>query len=133
LDIWGERFQEIPMRVATSLLVLLLAFVPAVGCGYGSGYNGGTMSNPGTAPAITELVPAAVPAGSLDFIITINGTSFGTGAQVFWNGTALTTSYVTAAQVTAMVPAADVATAGNASVYVRSGTMNSNTLTFTVQ
>lgn len=121
------------MRIAISLFVALLVLAPAFGCGYGSGYNDGTMNNPGTAPAITELVPATVPPGSPDFMMTINGSGFGTSALVYWNGTALATSYVTGAQVTAMVPAADVAMMGSASVYVHSGTKNSNTLTFNVQ
>ena len=65
--------------------------------------------------------------------MTVNGSNFGTTATVYWNGAALSTSYVTGKQVMAAVPAANVAAAGTASVYVLSGSAKSNTLMFTVQ
>lgn len=121
------------MRITVfAVVILLMVILPIFGCGYGSNYNGGT-STPGATPKITELVPNDIPAGSPAFTLTVNGSGFGTGAAVFWNGAALTTSYVTGAQITAAVPAGNVATAGAVPVYVRSGTMNSNTVTFTVQ
>jgi hypothetical protein len=88
---------------------------------------------PGTAPKLTELVPNDTPTGSPGFTLTVNGTGFGTSTAVFWNGSALATSYVTGNQITATVTAADVAASGNIPVYVRSGTTNSNMLTFAVQ
>ena len=112
--------------------VLLIAILPIVACGYGSGYNGG-MNMTGAAPKITELVPNDILAGNPDFTMTVNGSGFGTGATVFWNGSPLTSSYITGNQITAAVPAANVATAAKISVYVRSGSQNSNMLTFTVQ
>jgi hypothetical protein len=116
------------MRAAPIFLATFLA----VGCGYGSNYNG--MPSPGaTAPSITELVPNDMAHGNPAFTITINGSGFGTGAVVFWNGAPLATSYVTGMQVTAAVPADNIANAGDIPVYVRSGSKNSNTLTFTVQ
>jgi trimeric autotransporter adhesin len=117
------------MRIIVLFFASLLIFLPVLGCG--SNYNGGTMMS--AAPAITELVPNDTPAGSPGFTLTINGSGFGTGAAVYWNGAALTTSYVTGNQVTAAVPMANVTTTGSVPVYVRSGTKNSNTLTFTVQ
>ncbi len=50
--------------------------------------------------------------------MTVNGTSFASKATVNWNGAALTTTFVTGNQLTATVPAADVATAGTANVTV---------------
>jgi len=121
------------MRINVLCIAILLSVVlPAAGCGYGSNYNGGTMM-PGTTPKLTELVPNDTPAGSPGFTLTVNGTGFGTSTSVFWNGSALATSYVTGNQITATVTAADVAASGNIPVYVRSGTTNSNMLTFTVQ
>lgn len=46
---------------------------------------------------------------------------FSAGAVVNWNGTALTTTFVAANQLTALVPASLVATVGTASVTVSSG------------
>jgi hypothetical protein len=121
------------MRINVLCIAILLSVVlPAASCGYGSNYKGGTMM-PGSAPKLTELVPNDTPAGSAGFTLTDNGTGFGTSTAVFWNGSALATSYVTGNQITATVTAADVAASGNIPVYVRSGTTNSNMLTFTVQ
>jgi hypothetical protein len=113
--------------------ILLIFFLPVAGCGYGSNYKGGMMTPPGATPAFTELVPNDTPAGSSDFTMTVNGSNLGTTATVYWNGAALSTSYVTGKQVMAAVPAANVAAAGTASVYVLSGSAKSNTLMFTVQ
>ena len=112
---------------------MLIYFLPLAGCGYGSNYKGGMMTPPGATPTITELVPNDTPAGSSDFTMTVNGTSFGTSSTVYWNGAPLSTSYVTGNQVMAAVPAANVAAAGTASVYVLSGSAKYNTLMFTVQ
>jgi hypothetical protein len=71
------------------------------------------------APAeITGLTPAAAIAGGADFTLTISGTYFTSTAVVMWNNTALTTTYESATELTAMVPASLIATAGSASVSV---------------
>ena len=106
-------------------LVLLLA-----GCGYGSNYNGGGTGN---APAITSLSPNMVTAGDPGFTLTVNGSAFATDSVVYWNGTALPSSYSTGTKVTAQVSATDVANPGMIPVYVHSGGKNSNSMTFTVQ
>jgi hypothetical protein len=64
------------------------------------------------------LVPMTTAPGGPGFTLTVNGTEFVSGAVVNWNGTALATSFVTGSQVTATVPAADIATAGTVSVTV---------------
>jgi len=51
-------------------------------------------------------------------VLTVNGTSFSNNAQVKWNGTAQTTTFVTANQVTINVPASMVMTAGTVQVTV---------------
>jgi hypothetical protein len=74
-------------------------------------------SNP--VPFVNQpLVPLAVIPGSSGFTLTINGTGFVNGAVVKWNGTPLTTTFVSGSQLTATVPAANVANAGSASVTV---------------
>ncbi len=69
-------------------------------------------------PAITSLNPAAATAGDPAFALTVNGTGFVSNSTVRWNGSARTTTYVSATRLTAAVSAADIATAGTASVTV---------------
>ena len=69
-------------------------------------------------PQITALTPATVAAGGGDFTLTVTGTGFVTGSTVQWNGQALTTTYVSDTQISAVVPAADIAQAGSAPVTV---------------
>lgn len=68
------------------------------------------------------LVPEQKAPGSATFTLTVDGTGFASDAVVKWNGTALTTTFVKSSKVTASVPAADLATAGTASVTVTNGT-----------
>lgn len=76
-------------------------------------------SNP--VPLIYQpLVPSSVPPGSSDFTLTVNGTGFVQGAVVGWNGIPLATTFISSSQLTATVPAQDVATSGTASVTVLS-------------
>jgi hypothetical protein len=73
---------------------------------------------PNPAPTISSLAPATTVAGSATFSLTVNGTGFGTGSVIRFNGVALTTNVVSATQLTAQVPASAVASAGNFPVTV---------------
>ena len=85
------------------------------------------------APTLASLSPADIAAGSPAFSLTVNGSGFVSGAAVQWNGSPLTTAFVSATQLTAQVPASDVAAAGSATVTVfNTGSVASNVLTFTV-
>lgn len=64
------------------------------------------------------LVPGVVTPGSATFTLTVNGTGFVSGATVYWNGNARTTTFVKSSQLTAQINGADVATAGTESVTV---------------
>ncbi|MCK9686058.1 PQQ-binding-like beta-propeller repeat protein [Scleromatobacter humisilvae] len=64
-------------------------------------------------PAITSLVPATAVSGGSAYTLTVNGTGFDSHAQVSWNGSPLVTTFVSATQVTAAVPAADIAASGS--------------------
>jgi hypothetical protein len=70
------------------------------------------------------LVPDAVAPGSPGFTLTVNGTGFVQGSVVDWSiggvTTPLATTFVSESQLTATVPAANVATAGTPSVTVTS-------------
>lgn len=65
------------------------------------------------------LVPTAVTPGSGAFMLTVNGTGFVPGSTVYWNGSPRTTTYVSAAQLTAAINASDVASATSGVVTVR--------------
>ena len=69
-------------------------------------------------PAITSLSPGYTTPGASDFTLTVYGTNFDSNAVVDWNGSALTTSFVSATELQATVPAADVASGGVNSVNV---------------
>ena len=83
-------------------------------------------------PTITGLSPNAAKAGSAALTLTISGTNFVPGAAAKWNGAGLTTSFVSAAKITAAVPASDLATPGTASVTVTTTGGTSPGTTFTI-
>jgi len=76
-----------------------------------------TIANP--APAISGLSPAFTNAGGAVLPLTVNGSGFIATSTVYWGTSALTTTYVSATQLTAQVPAADIATAGTISITVQ--------------
>lgn len=99
--------------IKAAVLVALSALT--LGCGYSSKT---TPPVAGSVPAIAALTPASMTAGSAAFTLTVNGSNFGSQAVVNWNGAARTTTFVSGNQVTAAIPAADIATAGSAAVTV---------------
>src|SRR5579863_7700665 len=68
---------------------------------------------------LTFVSPSTATVGSQGFTITANGSGFTTGALILWNATALTTTLVSPNQLTAPVPASDLATAGTVQVAVQ--------------
>jgi hypothetical protein len=90
-------------------------------------------SNP--APVLSSISPSSATAGGTAFTLTATGTSFINGSVINWNGTALTTTYVSATQLTTSVPATNIATAGTANVTVVTpspGGGTSTAATFTI-
>jgi hypothetical protein len=74
------------------------------------------MQNP--IPDITNLAPPSGTAGGAGFTLTVNGNNFINSSVVQWNGSDRTTTFVNANQLTASISAADIASAGTASVTV---------------
>ena len=70
------------------------------------------------APTIASLSPSSATAGGAAFTLTVTGTNFITGATVKWGTASLTTTVVSATQVTAPVTTAMIATAGTVNVTV---------------
>ena len=92
-----------------------------------------TINNP--APTATSLSPTSATAGGAAFTLTVNGTSFLSTSVVKFNGAAKSTTFVSTTQVTAAITAADIATAGTASVTVTNpapGGGTSASLSFTI-
>ena len=69
-------------------------------------------------PAIISISPSGTMPGTGAFTLTVNGFNFESGAVVQWNGAARTTTFVSNKQLTAAIPASDVASAGLVTVTV---------------
>jgi len=89
----------------------------------------GDVANP---PVITSLSPAAAAAGSAGFTLTVDGLGFAAGAVAQWNGTPLSTTFVSSTQVTAAVTANLLASTGTATITVISGVVTTPGVSFTV-
>ena len=86
-------------------------------------------------PLLSSISPESATVGSTGFTLTVDGSNFINGSSVRWNGVDRATSYVSATQLTAAIPAADVAAAGTAQVTVFNplpGGGSSAPLTFTI-
>ena len=69
-------------------------------------------------PALTSLSPASAGVGGPAFTLTVNGSGFLAASVVRWNGANRTTTFVSATQVQAAIPATDIAASGTAQVTV---------------
>jgi len=79
--------------------------------------------------SLTAISPTTIGAGTPGFQITATGTGFTNTTSIEFNGTALTTTFVSSTQLTAIVPHSDIASAGTASITVSGDTVDSKTLT----
>jgi len=84
-----------------------------------------TIASP--APAISGLSPAFTNAGGAAFTLTVNGSGFISGSTVYWGASALTTTYVSATQLSAQVPATDIAATGTYAITVQTTTPGGGT------
>lgn len=111
--------------VATPGVVNVTVINPAPGGGTSTAVPFTVETPQAGAPALapsSPISPASTKAGNDAFTLTVNGPSgggnFQMGDVVTWNGTVLATTFVSSAQLTASVPANDVASVGSASVAV---------------
>jgi 6-phosphogluconolactonase len=111
----------------------LIVMTPAVlvslaGCSGGSGNSGNsgstgsTNQNPGggtptPAVSISSIAPQNATAGGAGFTLTVNGSGFVSTSAISWNGVSLVTTG-SSTQLTATVPAADIALVGLAQITV---------------
>lgn len=98
------------------ILVLFLTLLLSA-CG---GYSPPSMAAPqaGIVPAIAAIVPNTANHGDSSFTLTVNGGSFNANAVVNWEGTAQTTAHPATNQLTVIIPASAIATAGTMPVTV---------------
>jgi uncharacterized protein (TIGR03437 family) len=82
--------------------------------------------------SISSITPNRATAGDAGFTLSITGVGFASGAVAQWNGTALSTTFVSSTSLTAAVPAALIASAGNANITVLSAGLLSNPIAFTI-
>ena len=78
----------------------------------------GVFTVPYAVPTLTTVGPSSGKAGGAAFTLTVTGTNFAYGSTVRWNGSNRATSYVSDTQLTASIPASDIAGVGTASITV---------------
>jgi hypothetical protein len=90
----------------------------------------------GSAPqtlSLTAISPSSVAAGSVAFTLTATGVGFQTGCAITLNNTSIATTFDSATQLHATVPASSVTAAGTIAVGVMApGNISSNQLPLTV-
>ncbi len=86
--------------------------------GGGTSVSGATFTVTVPVPVLTSIAPSSAAAGSPGFTMTLTGTSFISTSVARWDGADLTTTFVSATQLTALVPSGDILTVGSASVAV---------------
>lgn len=125
----GQPFSRPIARFLTVILALLFTVIAACGDD-----NNNKSKNP--VPVLTALSPTSATVGDAAFTLTVTGSGFVVGSTVNWSGAARTTTFVSAAQLSAAIPATDVATARTAQVTVVTpapGGGSSSAVTFTIQ
>jgi 6-phosphogluconolactonase (cycloisomerase 2 family) len=128
------------MKITALLMIGILALLCSCGGGGSS-----TSSNPVTppqpsqsnpTPSISSLSPNNANIGAAGFTLTVIGSNFVSGAAVLWNAAGLVTTFVSASQLTAAVPATVMGAAGTVQVTVFNpapGGGTSNDTVFTIK
>ena len=128
-------WQEVVMGPIVSLSAsVTLLFLISVGCGNPS-HNPNVANGPlrvitSSPPSITNLLPSSSPVNAVPFTLEIDGTNFDTNAVVYWDGSPLSTTFVSSQQLFADLASTNLMLAGTIKVYVRTDGLNSNTVEF---
>jgi len=86
------------------------------------GLLGWTAVANGQVATVTGISPNSVAVGSGSFSLLVSGSNFPVGSNVTWNGTILTTTFLSASELTAVVPANLVASPGTVIIAVTGAT-----------
>jgi hypothetical protein len=117
-------------------LVFALSITPGIaGCGGGASTSGGSGSGSGGSgggsttptPAVSSISPTSVPAGSTAQTLTVTGSGFLSTSVVAVSGVSESTTFVSASQLTAAVPASQLVSGTELTVVVMNGTLSSGT------
>ena len=125
---------SLAVTAGTTYYVMISAYsTPASGYGTLVLNSSAPTGNSPSVPVLSSVSPTTASAGDSDFTLTVTGNNFVSSSVVQWNGSALTTAYVSSTQLTAIVPAANVVSAGTASIMVYTeGQGASGAVTFTI-
>jgi len=130
-----------PTQVTASIPAADLTAVGTLNVTVANPGTGGGTSNTAsltvgnTVPVITSISPTSTASGSGALTLTVNGSNFTSGSMVRVNGSNRTTTHVSANQLTASIPVADLVSAGTLSITVANPTPGggiSNAQNFTV-
>jgi hypothetical protein len=83
-------------------------------------------------PQLSSVSPPSATAGGIGFTLTLTGSGFLPSSRVLWNGSDLTTTFVSTTQLKAAIPSSGIATAGTGNIDVRNGMVASNVLTLSI-
>jgi hypothetical protein len=75
-------------------------------------------TNPNPAPTLNAIAPSSAAAGSPTLDLTLKGSGFLPSSSVRWKNTSLVTTYVSGAQLVAVVPASDLSSSGTVPITV---------------
>ncbi|OGZ69219.1 MAG: hypothetical protein A3D44_00840 [Candidatus Staskawiczbacteria bacterium RIFCSPHIGHO2_02_FULL_42_22] len=112
--------------------------ITAVNPGPGGGISNTqvlTVTGNNPVPTLSSISPNSAVAGGGGFTLTLYGAGFMQGSWVRFNGLARTTTFVSSNQLTAVIPAFDIATGGTYAVDVANpapGGASSNAILFNV-
>lgn len=118
----------VPQRLALVLGIGLCSLLAGCGGGVSGNSGGGNGGGGGTTPAtptVSSISPTSVVAGAGPVTLTVNGTNFLSTSTVQVNSQSETTTFVSATQLTAAIPAAQLMSGGNLAVVVMNGSLSS--------
>lgn len=91
-------------------------------------------AGPTPLPEITSISPNTAKVGDASFTLTVTGSNFDAGAAIIWNGTVMTTQFVSDTSLTTNVDMAPLISAGIISVSVQNSNATiSNSMAFDLQ
>ena len=97
-------------KASVSIWILLAAALLLPSCG-------GVVNNP--APSISSLSPTSINAGQPGFTLTVNGSGFAPQSLIYWNGSAISTIFLTGNQLQATIPSSFISTPGSSLIEVQ--------------
>jgi hypothetical protein len=87
-------------------------------------------------PSVTSLTPSSATAGASDLEVLVKGSKFVSSSVVEWNAVPLATAFLSSSQLVVLIPAANLAASGSASITVTSpapgGGTSTSPVTFTI-